>query len=275
MDRKIKLATAVSLVALSTAACAPNPYYYNTTGNVATTTTGGATAGGVTHSHDGRTHTHALPPQGINHTHQTGTVAGNVQRTNTAGVAHSHDGRVHVHALPPEGYQHVHTINNAYQQPTTNTQVATTTRTTTGGVTHSHDGRTHTHALPAEGINHTHNTGGAVQPRTTQPQTQPQTQTYSYPAQPAQPAQSGSTSYDYTAGSYYDYSAPKGNGNTYRAVPPAPTTDNAGGTYVVQNGDTVFQVMRKTGVYWKSIIRLNNLQGPDYVISPGQRLRLR
>lgn len=261
MDRNIKLATAVSLVALSAAACAPNPYYYNTTGNVATTTPGGATAGGVTHSHDGRTHTHALPPQGINHTHHTGTggTAGNVQQTNTAGVPHSHDGRVHVHPLPPEGYQHVHTINNTYQQPTTtNTQVATTTRTTAGGVTHSHDGRTHTHALPPEGINHTHNTGGGSS-----------AQTYGYANQ------SGSTNYDYTVGSYYDYSAPKGNESTYRAAPPAPAPGNNTNTYVVQNGDTVFQVMRKTGVYWKDIIRLNNLQGPGYVISPGQRLRLR
>ena len=44
---------------------------------------------------------------------------------------------------------------------------------------------------------------------------------------------------------------------------------------VVQKGDTVFQVMRNTGVYWKDIIRLNNLQAPNYSLIPGQRLRLK
>lgn len=42
--------------------------------------------------------------------------------------------------------------------------------------------------------------------------------------------------------------------------------------YIVQSGDTVFQVMRNTGAYWKDIIRLNNLTAPDYSISPGQKL---
>ncbi|MCB1639581.1 MAG: LysM peptidoglycan-binding domain-containing protein, partial [Thiothrix sp.] len=28
-------------------------------------------------------------------------------------------------------------------------------------------------------------------------------------------------------------------------------------------------------VYWKDIIRLNNLQAPNYQINPGQQLRLR
>lgn len=44
--------------------------------------------------------------------------------------------------------------------------------------------------------------------------------------------------------------------------------------YTVQKGDTVFSVMRLTGVYWKTIISLNGLQAP-YTISPGQNLRLK
>lgn len=43
----------------------------------------------------------------------------------------------------------------------------------------------------------------------------------------------------------------------------------------MKRGDTVFQVMRNTGVYWKDIIRLNNLQAPNYQINPGQVLKLK
>jgi len=46
-------------------------------------------------------------------------------------------------------------------------------------------------------------------------------------------------------------------------------------SYTVKKGDTVFEVMRQTGVYWKDIISMNNLVAPAYTISPGQRLRLK
>lgn len=48
-----------------------------------------------------------------------------------------------------------------------------------------------------------------------------------------------------------------------------------GKTYIVKKGDTVFEIMRQTGVYWKDIIKLNNLQAPAYTISPGQAIRLK
>jgi len=56
-----------------------------------------------------------------------------------------------------------------------------------------------------------------------------------------------------------------------------PTTSATGGssTYVVKKGDTVFEVMRQTGVYWKDIISMNNLVAPAYTINPGQTLRLK
>ncbi len=54
------------------------------------------------------------------------------------------------------------------------------------------------------------------------------------------------------------------------------TTASAGGnSYVVKKGDTVFEVMRQTGVYWKDIISMNNLVAPAYTINPGQTLRLK
>ena len=45
--------------------------------------------------------------------------------------------------------------------------------------------------------------------------------------------------------------------------------------YVVKPKDTVFEVMRKTGVHWKEIIDLNNLKAPSYTIFPGQNLRIK
>jgi len=58
------------------------------------------------------------------------------------------------------------------------------------------------------------------------------------------------------------------------------SSSNGGGksngkTYIVKKGDTVFEIMRQTGVYWKDIIKLNNLKAPSYTISPGQAIRLK
>ena len=55
----------------------------------------------------------------------------------------------------------------------------------------------------------------------------------------------------------------------------AATTSASGSTYTVKKGDTVFEVMRQTGVYWKDIISMNNLIAPAYTINPGQTLRLK
>jgi len=45
--------------------------------------------------------------------------------------------------------------------------------------------------------------------------------------------------------------------------------------YIVKPKDTVFEVMRQTGVHWKKIIKLNQLKSPAYVIHPGQYLRVK
>jgi LysM repeat protein len=44
--------------------------------------------------------------------------------------------------------------------------------------------------------------------------------------------------------------------------------------YAVQAGDTLFRVMRKTGVSWKTIAGLNNIQAP-YDLRVGRKLILR
>lgn len=57
---------------------------------------------------------------------------------------------------------------------------------------------------------------------------------------------------------------------------PTPTTNNANasGGYVVKKGDTLFSIMRATGVNWKKLIQINGLTGPNYVIQPGQTIKL-
>lgn len=49
---------------------------------------------------------------------------------------------------------------------------------------------------------------------------------------------------------------------------------DANGFYTVQEGDTVYSIMRATGVPVETIIRLNNLSNPD-VIKVGQKLKMR
>lgn len=83
---------------------------------------------GVTHSHNGRMHTHILPAQGLAHRHRNGALGvaimnqrKNVQSPKHAGytgrrknpksgvaVTHAHNGRWHTHVLPAQGLAHRH-----------------------------------------------------------------------------------------------------------------------------------------------------------------------
>ncbi|CAA6824356.1 MAG: Unknown protein [uncultured Thiotrichaceae bacterium] len=45
--------------------------------------------------------------------------------------------------------------------------------------------------------------------------------------------------------------------------------------YIVKKKDTVFEIMRQTGVDWQTIIELNDLKAPKYQIHPGQQLRIK
>lgn len=191
--------------------------------------------------------------------------------------------------------------NNGYNGYNNGYRAGTTTGTVVNraAVSHTHCGRTHSHPLPPEGLAHHHGdgcmagSGGATTTTTTtQPnynygynQQQPAATTYNYSTPTSTPyydysgGNSGGSSNN-TTSSTYDYSAynaPKTTtSNTYRSATPAPVSAaSASGYYTVKQGDTVFQVMRNTGVYWKDIIRLNNLQAPDYRIVPGQTLKLK
>lgn len=61
---------------------------------------------------------------------------------------------------------------------------------------------------------------------------------------------------------------------TYSGGSEATTPSSGSNTYIVKKGDTVFEIMRQTGVYWKDIISFNNLQ-PPYNIHSGQTIRLK
>ncbi len=117
-----------------------------------------------------------------------------------------------------------------------------------------------------------------------------------------QTGQSNTTYYDYSSAARANTQAPASNATSnksiytgsYQQKTYAPTTyaggsaaktnsgstavntasAGNGSTYSVKKGDTVFEIMRQTGVYWKDIISINNLQ-PPYNISPGQTLRLK
>ena len=268
MDIKAKTLLIISFSALFVASCSSTNGRY-AFGQQSASKDIKHSHSGVEHSHplpaghtDIRTHSH--PATGTTNVNTSGTCApctGGATRAvvttpvNTGvqnnGNSHVHNGRRHSHPLPASGTNHTHRVGQAQvvapaqpaqQSNTTYYDYSSGSTATSAGVgyynggskgnasgngqTHSHGSKTHTHALPASGLNHSHN--------------------------------QGTTSI----------------GNTYGNTQSQPQTGN-GNTYTVQPKDTVFQVMRNTGVYWKTIIKLNNLQAPDYTIRPGQSLRLR
>lgn len=81
----------------------------------------------------------------------------------------------------------------------------------------------------------------------------------------------------YQQPTYKPYQPTTYSGGSAGTTSTATTTATAAGgsSYVVKKGDTVFEVMRQTGVYWKDIISMNNLVAPAYTINPGQTLRLK
>jgi LysM repeat protein len=127
----------------------------------------------------------------------------------------------------------------------------------TNGVSHNHNGKNHSHPLPSTGLQHRHG-GEQIQPR-------------AYDA--------GTGNFGGNSGSSTSSSDSNRDDRNYNDVASSNSSNNdsAGSDsdyYTVKPKDTVFEVMRQTGAYWKDIIRLNNLKAPQYEIQPGQRLKL-
>lgn len=55
---------------------------------------------------------------------------------------------------------------------------------------------------------------------------------------------------------------------------PSAAPPTAGGTYVVQEGDTLTGIADLVGVPWQLIAEANGIQGPDYIIQLGQILTI-
>jgi len=272
----------------------------------------GVSGTGVTHTHNGVAHTHRLPEGGLKHSHNIGTGSTNQQtcqpcgnrtntvttNTNTGGNCHTHAGRRHCHALPTTGTNHQHNTGAGASTATTNTYVNrqpayvapsapavvntppvnnstyydyTNTNSAPapnsnyyepapagkGSVPHAHNGQYHSHLLPASGVNHPHSGGTSFGG-----------------AYSSSPSASGSSSY-YNGGSASNGGSSSSSNYSYSEASSGSCNTAGGNYYIVKPKDGVYRIGVNHGVKRDDIIRLNNLQMPDYVISPGQCLRLR
>jgi len=230
--------------------------------------------GGVPHSHCGRVHSHPLPGQGLAHTHGNpacpagqaaggnGQQYGGQQGQQGAGQQGTNNG--YDYAYGGNGNANGNASGYDYSGQAGN-----------GGTTNGGNNSYYSYG----GNNQQGNSNGSNYYDSTQPK-----------APSNYYDNNSSTSYDYSApssngsngsgsGSYDSYASGGSGGNSGSGSGSSgsfsPNNYSGGNSYTVKRGDTVFQVMRNTGVYWKDIIRLNNLQAPNYQINPGQSLRLK
>ncbi|MFZ1343855.1 LysM peptidoglycan-binding domain-containing protein [Thiothrix eikelboomii] len=237
----------------------PNPYpqQYNPGNN----------NGGVPHSHCGRVHSHPLPSQGLAHTHgNPACPAGSASGGGSAntGQYNNQQGGGNPQQGNNSGYDYAYGGN--------------TNNGSGSGSTYDYSGQAGNGTATNNNSYYNYGEAGSG--------TNNNNSNYYDSTQPKAP----SNYYDNNSNTNYDYSSPSSNsyssGNTANTDPYAsggsssggsfaPNNYSGGNTYTVKRGDTVFQVMRNTGVYWKDIIRLNNLQAPNYQINPGQSLRLK
>lgn len=308
MEKTIKLSAIISVVALSTTACAPSPMYHNNNAVAPSADTrvysypsrAVSSKTAVTHSHSGKIHSHPLPKAGIMHSHNVGaqTRPASYRPTTTARPQPQARPTARPAARPLVQYQPRPVtkptarpyqpkpapqarptqpkpqVTQTYQAPVTKPVVATTSLPSNNYSYYSYGTESNTQA--------------ASKPKPTT--------SYYYNNETSKPKPTTTSNASTSYYNYYDYSAPAKStapkpkpvttsttstgGSSYYDSYTKPTTPSAsqtssGDTYVVRRGDTVFQVMRNTGVYWKDIIRLNNLQAPEHRIVPGQRLRLK
>lgn len=235
----------------------PNPYQpqYNPGNN----------NGGVPHSHCGRVHSHPLPGQGLAHTHgNPACPAGAASGGSNNQYGNNQSGGQQQQQGGNNGYDYAYGNNN-------------NNNANNSGNDYDYSGQSG---------NPNNNTNNDSYYSYGNSNSGSNNQNYYDSTQPKAP----SNYYDNNSNNNYDYSAPNSGGSgssgSYDAYSSggsgsssggsfAPNNYSGGNSYTVKRGDTVFQVMRNTGVYWKDIIRLNNLQAPNYQINPGQTLRLK
>ncbi len=264
MTNKLKLLIATSFVAFVAAGCSTAPAPWAKDNN---------SGKGVTHSHNGIVHTHPLPSSGIHHTHRQGggitTSTGGSNKpnnTNTTGVKHSHGGTIHSHPLPTEGIRHSHSggpMGTAIGSSSSGSYTAPYSDYDYGYGSSGRDSGYYDSEFGGRRDTGSRYDYGGYDSRSRDPYNREYGSDYGR----------DQNSRDTTG--YYDDRDTSSEGNDYSSKYQSSSSDWDGGDYyIVQPKDTVFQVMRITGAYWKDIIRLNNLKAPKYEIHPGQRLRL-
>jgi len=270
MDRKVKTISAISFSIAVLGGCTTTnmPYTLGTSQNAPY---------GSTHTHNGVVHTHTLPASGLNHSHEnmatTCTPCGTQKRVVTnrsdkGGVSHSHNGKTHCHRLPSTGVNHVHNSRPATvvrRAPVKKAPVVVATQPAprpryTGPIkgngntayknyTRNYTGFTYDYGSKRKGVvTHTHNG---------------KEHAHLLPSAGLNHNHTGNTSLSNTYNSYAS-----GGGSSY---------SGGGRTYIVKRSEGVMAIARNElgDVHrWREIVNLNNLRGPKYSLTPGQRIKL-
>jgi len=215
----------------------------------------------------------------------TGCTPTNTNNNNrNASITHTHNGVSHTHRLPTEGLKHSHNIGQGGTQQTCQPCANNNNNgNRSSGPCHVHAGKRHCHPLPASGAQHTHTaeineqannpviiyrTSSTIPyPTNTAPPIDPYYQPTPYPAPISYPTE---PPYQPTPYSENNNNPPQNWTNTNSSC-----DTQSGNYYVVRPKDGVYRIGVNKGVKRNDIIRLNNLQSPDYTIQPGQCLRLR
>lgn len=244
MNNRIKLLTASTLAALMLGGCttAPAPWANNPQQPKKNTPPG------TSHQHGSVIHSHALPEQGINHAHQSGqapgvmgSAVGSAPNNNTNNNNNGNNGNY----TPPATYGYGYgNTNNSYGGSPYD-----------GGNPYYNDVGGNNNSYYGGNNNYGNNTNN--------------TNSSNYDNNPNYGSDYGANAYD-TYGN--DTS---GSSSSDLEDVRDPNYRKGDTTYVVQKTNTVFAVMRITDVYWRDIVKWNNLEAPKYTIYPGQRLRLK
>jgi hypothetical protein len=262
-NNKLKLLAASSFVALITTGCstAPAPWAANQGGNAA--------RNGVAHSHNGVVHTHPLPSAGIHHSHRQGGSAPVTRApAKNNGVPHTHNGVSHSHPLPSSGINHSHGGGQSAAPSSTGGSQAQTSAYDYGSYDYGSNGSGNTTTKPKSESGYYDSEYSRGGDRSNSGNSRDR-DAYRYEdAGYGRSKDTGGSSSSYDGGRDYSESGASSSSSS------TASSYSGGDYYTVQVKDTVFEVMRKTGAYWKDIIRLNDLKAPKYEIQPGQRLKL-
>lgn len=251
MNNQIKWLAAGSLTALMLSGCttAPAPWANNNQQG------GNANARpGTNHQHGNIIHSHPLPDQGIHHAHQNGQAAGIPGRAVGSGGGS---------AAQNNNNQNNNTNNNQNNSQTYGYDYGGYGNNTYGGSNYdtgnNSGGNFYGDIGSGGGNNYSGNSYGGNNSGSNYDNNN---------------TNYGSGYGDNAYDTYGSGSSSSSNSDDLEDVKD-PNYRKGDTYYTVQKTNTVFAVMRITDVYWKDVVKWNNLEAPKYTIYPGQRLRLK